>query len=65
MPYGAHGVFAALPAGVVFALQGFEQAIQLAGEAKRPQRDVSGPHCRDGRSARSSTCCWRSRSSAR
>ena len=41
MPYGAHGVFAALPAGVVFALQGFEQAIQLAGEAKRPQRDVS------------------------
>jgi amino acid transporter len=41
MPFGAHGVFAALPAGVVFALQGFEQAIQLAGEARRPQRDVS------------------------
>jgi amino acid transporter len=41
MPYGAHGVFAALPAGVVFALQGFEQAIQLAGEAKKPQEDVS------------------------
>jgi amino acid transporter len=41
MPYGAHGVFAALPAGVVFALQGFEQAIQLAGEAKKPQQDVS------------------------
>ncbi|AXI80844.1 APC family permease [Peterkaempfera bronchialis] len=40
-PYGAHGVFAALPAGVVFALQGFEQAIQLAGEARDPQRDVS------------------------
>jgi amino acid transporter len=40
MPFGAHGVFAALPAGVVFALQGFEQAIQMAGEAKRPQ-DVS------------------------
>ena len=40
-PYGAHGVFAALPAGVVFALQGFEQAIQLAGEAKKPQQDVS------------------------
>jgi amino acid transporter len=34
-------VFAALPAGVVFALQGFEQAVQLAGEAKDPQRDVS------------------------
>ncbi|WP_206305607.1 hypothetical protein [Actinacidiphila soli] len=28
-PYGTHGVFAALPAGVVFALQGFEQAITL------------------------------------
>jgi len=40
-PYGAHGVFAALPAGVVFALQGFEQAIQMAGEAKKPQQDVS------------------------
>jgi amino acid transporter len=41
MPFGAHGVFAALPAGVVFALQGFEQAIQLAGEARKPQRDIS------------------------
>ncbi|WP_037603341.1 APC family permease [Streptacidiphilus rugosus] len=41
MPFGVHGVFAALPAGVVFALQGFEQAIQMAGEARRPQQDVS------------------------
>ena len=41
MPFGMHGVFAALPAGVVFALQGFEQAIQMAGEARHPQRDVS------------------------
>ncbi|WP_269859086.1 APC family permease [Streptomyces sp. RPT161] len=40
-PHGAHGVFAALPAGVVFAFLGFEQAIQLAGEARDPQRDVS------------------------
>ena len=40
-PYGAHGIFAALPIGVVFALQGFEQAVQMAGEAKNPQRDVS------------------------
>jgi amino acid transporter len=40
-PHGAHGVFAALPAGVVFALQGFEQAIQVSGEAKNPQKDVS------------------------
>jgi amino acid transporter len=40
-PYGAHGIFAALPAGVVFALQGFEQAIQVSGEARNPQKDVS------------------------
>ncbi len=40
-PFGAHGIFAALPIGVVFALQGFEQAVQLAGEARNPQRDIS------------------------
>jgi amino acid transporter len=40
-PYGIHGIFAALPAGVVFALQGFEQCVQLAGEAKNPKRDLS------------------------
>jgi amino acid transporter len=40
-PFGAHGIFAALPVGVVFALQGFEQAIQMGGEARNPQRDIS------------------------
>lgn len=40
-PAGAHGVFAALPVGVVFALQGFEQAVQMGGEARDPQRDIS------------------------
>jgi amino acid transporter len=40
-PHGVHGIFAALPAGVVFALQGFEQAIQVSGEARNPQKDVS------------------------
>ena len=40
-PAGAHGIFAALPAGVVFALQGFEQAIQMGGEARNPQKDIS------------------------
>ena len=40
-PYGAHGIFAALPAGVVFALQGFEQAVQMGGEARNPQKDIS------------------------
>jgi amino acid transporter len=39
-PYGAHGIFAALPLGVVFALQGFEQAVQMAGEARDPQRNI-------------------------
>ena len=39
-PYGAHGLFAALPLGVLFALQGFEQAAQMAGEARDPQRNV-------------------------
>ena len=38
-PFGAHGIFAALPAGVVFALEGFEGAIQMAGEARKP-RDI-------------------------
>ncbi|WP_295696788.1 APC family permease [Lapillicoccus sp.] len=41
MPYGFHGVFAALTGGVVFALQGFEQAVQLAGEARNPKKDLS------------------------
>ncbi|MFI9385995.1 APC family permease [Kutzneria sp. NPDC052558] len=41
MPFGLHGVFAALPVGVVFALQGFEQCIQLAAEAAQPKRDLS------------------------
>lgn len=41
MPFGIHGVFVALPLGVVFALQGFEQAVQLAGEARNPRRDLS------------------------
>ncbi len=40
-PVGIHGIFAALPAGVVFALQGFEQAVQLAGEAYNPKKDIS------------------------
>lgn len=39
-PYGAHGVLAALPLGVVFAMQGFEQAVQMGGEARDPQRNL-------------------------
>ena len=40
-PYGARGVLYAIStAGVMFALNGFEQADQLAGEAKNPQRDI-------------------------
>ena len=41
LPFGVHGVFAALTGGVVFALQGFEQAAQLAGEARDPKKDLS------------------------
>ena len=41
LPFGFHGVFAALTGGVIFALQGFEQAVQLAGEARDPKRDLS------------------------
>ena len=41
MPFGVHGVFAALTGGVVFGMQGFEQAVQLAGEARDPKRDLS------------------------
>ncbi len=41
VPFGVHGVFAALPAGVVFALQGFEQAAQIAGEAKDPAKHLA------------------------
>jgi amino acid transporter len=41
MPFGLHGVFAALPLGVVFALQGFEQCLQLAAEAANPKKDLS------------------------
>jgi amino acid transporter len=39
-PYGAHGILAALSAGVVFAAEGFEQAIQVGGETRNPQRNI-------------------------
>jgi amino acid transporter len=41
MPFGFHGVFAALTGGVVFAMQGFEQAGQIAGEARNPKKDLA------------------------
>ncbi|GAC1510732.1 MAG: APC family permease [Ktedonobacteraceae bacterium] len=39
-PFGVKGILAALPAGVVFALIGFEQAVELAGEARDPNRNI-------------------------
>jgi amino acid transporter len=42
-PFGAHGIFAALPAGVVFALQGFEQARRATRRRTSPGR--SSPRC--------------------
>jgi amino acid transporter len=41
MPLGVKAMFAAIPsAGIVFAYLGFEQADQLAGEIKNPQRNL-------------------------
>ena len=41
MPYGWKGVFVALTSGgVVFAYLGFEQAVQLGGESRRPGRNI-------------------------
>lgn len=39
-PFGVKGVLEALPAGVVFALIGFEQAVELAGEVRNPGRNI-------------------------
>ena len=40
-PFGAHGIMSAVStSGIIFALLGFEQAIQLAGESKNPKRDI-------------------------
>ena len=40
-PYGLRGVLTGVSAGgAVFALVGFEQAVQLGGESKNPQRDL-------------------------
>ncbi|MDR0342787.1 MAG: APC family permease [Nocardiopsaceae bacterium] len=41
MPYGIKALFGALPsAGIIFAYLGFEQADQLAGEIKNPQKNL-------------------------
>jgi amino acid transporter len=40
-PAGPHGVIAALSfGGVIFALVGFEQAVQVGGESEKPGRDI-------------------------
>ena len=40
-PFGLHGILRAVSdGGAVFALVGFEQAVQLGGESKNPQRDM-------------------------
>ncbi len=40
-PNGSSAIFAAVPlGGIIFAYLGFRQALDLAGEAKNPQRDV-------------------------
>jgi len=40
-PFGAEGVLSAVStSGIIFALLGFEQADQLAGESRNPSRDI-------------------------
>ncbi|MBV6698919.1 APC family permease [Kitasatospora aureofaciens] len=40
-PFGSKGVLAAIStSGIIFALLGFEQAIQIAGESRNPKRDI-------------------------
>src|SRR5436309_5697269 len=40
-PYGVKGILAAVStSGIIFALLGFEQADQLAGESANPKRDI-------------------------
>jgi amino acid transporter len=40
-PYGAKGILSAVSTGgIIFALLGFEQADQLAGESSNPKRDI-------------------------
>jgi amino acid transporter len=40
-PYGTKGVLEAVSAGgAIFSLLGFEQAVQLGGESRNPQRDL-------------------------
>ena len=41
LPYGIKALFGAIPsAGIIFAYLGFEQADQLAGEIREPQRNL-------------------------
>ncbi len=41
MPFGIKALFGAIPsAGIIFAYTGFEQADQLAGEVRNPQRNL-------------------------
>jgi amino acid transporter len=40
-PFGAKGILTAIStSGIIFALLGFEQAIQLSGESRNPKRDI-------------------------
>ncbi|WP_063737304.1 APC family permease [Streptomyces sp. RTd22] len=40
-PFGVKGVLGAISSsGIIFALLGFEQAIQLSGESRNPKRDI-------------------------
>ncbi len=41
LPHGWHGVFAAIASGgIIFAFNGFKQAVELAGETKNPSKSI-------------------------
>ena len=41
LPYGIKGIFVGLASGgIMFAFNGFKQAVELAGEAKNPKRSI-------------------------
>lgn len=64
LPYGVKGVLGAIStSGIIFALLGFEQAIQLSGESKNPKRDIPRAVIARSSSARRSTPCSRSSTS--
>ena len=59
-PFGVQGILKAIPlGGVVLALFGFEQAVQVGGEARSPGSTCPRPLFRRCSSPPSFTCCYK------